>query len=139
MKKLIIIITALIFHSCGWNDAQSITKSNLINNYKIIQDVNDIDAGYKLIENDSENSNGHTVLINNCTEIYFNSKYIYVKSLNYDKSINYSFFLTKTKANKIVSNSIKKISKSKFDKSILACENCKNWKSPDGASITRNR
>lgn len=124
MKKYLTLIILMFAISCGWNDSQWNVIQKIDEKFKILKDPNDERAGSRLVSMGIHDSS-YNPLIDNCTIVYYNSNYIYVKSLNFNRT---SIF-TKIKRDDSInlsstSEGIEVISEQIFNKQVLNCEEC---------------
>lgn len=124
MRKYLILTSLIFIISCGWNDTQWKVVQKIDLKFKILKDSNDERAGFRLVYMESDDS-GYSPLVDNCMIVYYNSNYIYVKSLNLTKV----FVFTKIKRENSFnlsseSRSIETISEKMFKKQILDCDEC---------------
>lgn len=116
MKKIIILIIALLVQSCGWLD-EKWDEKKLIDRFSLINDINNSRAGTRLVLMDF-NKNGYKSLIDNCIRIDLDSSRILVKSINFNSDTLYTKIM-------VASKKVEIISVNKYNDEMKSCDNCK--------------
>ncbi|CAM1363501.1 MULTISPECIES: hypothetical protein [Flavobacteriaceae] len=116
MRKIIVLIIIISIQSCGWLD-EKWDKQNLIDHFKLINDVNNKEAGTRLVLMDLDGY-GYKPLIDNCITVYCDTTKILVESVNFKNDTLYTKVLVSTK-------NLKSIPKTSYLNEIRLCDDCR--------------
>jgi len=121
------IVFCLLFQACWTNEAGFNEKDTLFDNFKVVEDPHNLDAGLLLVENFDEGL--YETIAEHCQEIYFDSTNIYVKSISnppVDSSFKYHYIKVKSQAigdkKSVFEN--RELTFSDYNRGVWKCKRC---------------